>query len=266
MVDRAKPDSINGNPRVDALGPIATVSLVPEVHNRLQRYIAENQLQPGDRLPSESALAEAMGVGRPLMREALRGLETVGLIETRKGVGRFVRAFDVESYLGHFTADVLAHSFSVNDLAEARCLLEIASVSNAVELLTDEDCHQIETYMDTMRRNARQGTRDSASDIGMHRVIMNRADNRIIAALLDAVYTLGDVVDVTQSQEMREQDLQEHERIAEAAFQRDGAAARAALIAHFETTASRLGFRPLWRNLNGKEGAELPELAARSSG
>ncbi len=104
-----------------------------------------------------------------------------------------------------------------------------------------------------MRKHSQAGQRDTDSDIGMHRVIMNRADNRIIAALLDAVYTLGNVVDTPQSQAMREQDLREHENIAKAAYQRDGAAAREALIAHFETTASRLGFRPLWRNLNGKE-------------
>ena len=88
---------------------------------------------------------------------------------------------------------------------------------------------------------------------------------RPIAALLDAIYTLGNVVETTQSQQMREQDLREHENIAQAAYQRDGAAAREALIAHFETTASRLGFRPLWRNLNGKESADR-EMAAHSSG
>ncbi|MGD9711924.1 MAG: FadR/GntR family transcriptional regulator [Thermomicrobiales bacterium] len=226
---------------------------MPEVHNRLRQYIVDNNLQPGDRLPSESLLAETMGVGRPLIREALRGLETVGLIETRKGVGRFVRAFDVESYIGHFTSEVLVHSFSANDLAEARCLLEIAAVCTAVEQLSDADCAQIAAFIDTMRVNAARGIRDTDSDIGLHRVIMNRADNRIIAALLDAVYTLGTVLEASQSQSMREQDLLEHERIAQAAYERNGAKAREALIAHFETTASRMGFRPLWRNLNGKE-------------
>jgi len=258
----AQSNPMVGHLRNDSLSPIPTVSLVPEVHNRLQQYIIDNNLQPGDRLPSESTLAEAMGVGRPLIREALRGLETVGLIETRKGVGRFVRAFDVESYLGHFTSDVLVQSFSENDLAEARCLLEIAVVSTAVEQLTEADCEQIAGYIEALREHARQGVRDTESDIGMHRVVMNRADNRIIAALLDAIYTLGNVVVTTQNQDMREQDLREHENIAEAAYQRDGAAAREALIAHFETTASRLGFRPLWRNLNGKESADR-ELAAR---
>jgi DNA-binding FadR family transcriptional regulator len=238
-----------------AIRPIESVSLVPEVHTRLQEYIVENNLQPGDRLPSEAWLASQMGVGRPLMREALRGLETVGLIETRKGVGRFVRAFEVESYLGHFTADFLIRSFSEKDLAETRCLLEIAAISGAVEQLTDEDCEKILGYLEDMRRSFEQGVTDTDADIGMHRVIMSRADNTIIAALHDAVYSLS-IAGGTRLERTRErgqQDLQEHETIAEAAVRRDGPAARNALIAHFETTSSRLGFRPLWRDVYGKE-------------
>ena len=244
-----------GQPASTGIRPIETVSLVSEVHSRLQEYIVVNNLQPGDRLPSEAWLASQMGVGRPLMREALRGLEAVGLIETRKGVGRFVRAFEVESYLNHFTADFLVKSFSEKDLAETRCLLEIAAVSGAVEQLTDEDCDQIVSYLESMRAHHISGKTDTASDIGMHRVIMSRADNTIIAALLDAVYSLtiaGGQVD-NRAPERRQQDLIEHEAIAEAAIRRDGPAARRALITHFETTASRLGFRPLWRNLYGKE-------------
>lgn len=249
----APPHPSTGAPT--AIRPIETVSLVPEVHTRLQAYIVDNSLQPGDRLPSEAWLASQMGVGRPLMREALRGLEAVGRIETRKGVGRFVRAFEVESYLGHFTADFLIRSFSEKDLAETRCLLEIAAISGAVEQLTDEDCDQILAYLDTMRKSFEQGVTDTDADIGMHRVIMSRADNTIIAALHDAVYSLA-IAGGTKLARTRErglQDLQEHEAIAAAAVRRDGPAARQALIAHFETTSSRLGFRPLWRDLYGKE-------------
>jgi DNA-binding FadR family transcriptional regulator len=239
----------------NAIRPIETVSLVPEVHTRVQEYIVDNNLQPGDRLPSEAWLASQMGVGRPLMREALRGLEAVGLIETRKGVGRFVRAFEVESYLGHFTADFLVRSFSEKDLAETRCLLEIASVSGAVEQLTDEDCDLILKYLGDMRVSFEQGVTDTDADLGMHRVIMSRADNTIIAALLDAVYslTIAGGARLQRSEERGLQDLQEHEMIAAAAIRRDGPAARDALIAHFETTSSRLGFRPLWRDMYGKE-------------
>ncbi|MEZ4531819.1 MAG: FCD domain-containing protein [Thermomicrobiales bacterium] len=238
-----------------SIRPIESVSLVAEVHTRLQEYIVDNNLQPGDRLPSEAWLATQMGVGRPLIREALSGMEAVGLIETRKGVGRFVRALNVESYLGQVTSDFLIQSFSVKDLAETRCLLEIAAVSDAVEQLTDEDCDQILAYLDAMRASSKQGYTDTDADIGMHRVIMNRSDNRIIAALLDAVYAISVVraADPPRPVGYSQQDLLEHEAIAAAAIRRDGPAAREALIAHFETTSSRIGFRPLWRNVYGKE-------------
>ncbi len=244
-----------GTSAPSGIRPIESVSLVPEVHARLQEYIVENHLQPGDRLPSEAWLAAQMGVGRPLIREALRGLEAVGLIETRKGVGRFVRAFEVESYLGHFTADYLIQSFSMKDLAEARCFLEIAAVSGAVEQLTDEDCEQILGLLATMRERYEAGVTDTEADIGMHRVIMSRADNTIIAALLDAIYSLIVAGGSPQSRpgELGLQDLREHEAIAAAAIRRDGPAARRALIAHFETTSARSGFRPLWRDVFGKE-------------
>lgn len=249
----ASPPTLSASP--GSIRPIESVSLVPEVHARLQEYIAANGLRPGDRLPSEAWLASQMGVGRPLMREALRGLEAVGLIETRKGVGRFVRAFEVESYLNHFTADFLVRSFSMKDLAETRCLLEIAAVSGAVEQLTDDDCAQILAYLEEMRESFEQGRSDTDADIGMHRVIMSRADNTIIAALLDAVYSLTIAGGTGQEStyERTLQDLREHEAIADAAIRRDGRAARDALIAHFETTSSRIGFRPLWRNVYGKE-------------
>lgn len=239
----------------NGIRPIEAVSLVTEVHTRLQEYIVDNNLQPGDRLPSEAWLAAQMGVGRPLIREALSGLEAVGLIETRKGVGRFVKARAVESYLGQVTSDFLISSFSVKDLAETRCLLEIAAVRGAVEQLTDEDCELITAYLEEMRASYASGHSNTDADIGMHRVIMSRADNTIIAALLDAVYSLS----VNRSPDPRrtighaQQDLIEHEAIAAAAIRRDGPAAREALITHFETTSSRIGFRPLWRNVYGKE-------------
>jgi DNA-binding FadR family transcriptional regulator len=80
---------------------------------------------------------------------------------------------------------------------------------------------------------------------------MARSENRFIGAMLDAVYAMtvrrgdGDA----HSPEKISVDLAEHEAIAQAALARDGRAARTALIAHFETTAGRLGFVPRWRDL-----------------
>jgi DNA-binding FadR family transcriptional regulator len=202
-------------------------------------------------LPGESWFASALGVGRPLVREALKGLEAVGAVEARKGVGRFVGTFEAGAYVRHFTTDVLVQSFTERELTETRCLLEIAAVAEAVDRLTADDITEIQRLLERMRRRMAMGEAYTDEDIGMHRVIMGRTGNRFIAAMLDAVYTIGiaRAAHDGYSVENRHEDLAEHEAIVRAVTVRDGSAARAALMRHFETTARRLGFTPRWREV-----------------
>lgn len=60
---------------------------------QLKAYIEENQLSPGDKLPSERELSEQLGVGRSSIREAFRAMELLGLIETRRGEGTYMRSY-----------------------------------------------------------------------------------------------------------------------------------------------------------------------------
>jgi GntR family transcriptional regulator, transcriptional repressor for pyruvate dehydrogenase complex len=224
------------------------------VASQIKQYIAENGLRPGDRLPGEEWFAAALGVGRPLVREALKGLEAVGAVETRRGVGRFVGSFDAAAYVSHFTAEVLIHSFSERELAEARCLLEIASIAEALERLTAEDRDEIGRCLNDMRERIGRGESYIDADFGMHRIIVRRADNRLITAILEAIYELGLArgrgVSVGDAA-LAAQDLAEHEAIARAVIARNARAAQASLMAHFDTTARRLGFAPHWREVFG---------------
>jgi len=231
--------------------PFSPVSRLEEVDVRIKEYIAKNELRPGDRLPGEAWFAEQLGIGRPLVREAMKGLEAVGVLEARKGVGRFVRAFEAEAYLSHFTTQVLIQSFSERELLETRCLLEIAAASDAVERLTDDDLTEIRRLWASMQMHAEAGMTNTEGDLGLHRVIMSRADNRFIIAMLDAVYALANdsVENGRYSTDKIREDLGQHEAIVQAVLARDGRAAQAALIAHFETTAARLGFVPRWRGI-----------------
>ena len=230
--------------------PFFPVSRLEEVESRIKEYIAKNSLQPGDRLPGESWFVAQLGVGRPLVREAFKGLEAVGMIEARKGVGRFVRAFEAETYLSHFTTQMLIQSFSERELIQTRCVLEITMAQDAVERLTDSDLAEIQRLWNQISADAAAGATNTAADLGLHRVIMSRAENRLIVAMLDAVYALavGSLQERVYTPDKLIEDSAEHEAIVNAALARDGVAVRNALIAHFETTASRLGFEQHWRS------------------
>jgi GntR family transcriptional repressor for pyruvate dehydrogenase complex len=228
-----------------------------DVASQIRDYIVQNDLTPGDRLPGEEWFAAELGVGRPLVREALKGLEAVGAVETKKGVGRFVSAFEADAYLRHFTTEVLAQSFSQRDLAEVRCLLEVAAIGDVVPMLTDEDIAQIVAYLDEMKAQLARGEEITEADIGIHRTIMSRSENQFVVSMLEAIYALTMATDEylpgtkipkpPRDRKKVAHDVGEHERLVAAVVARDAAAARAALMAHFETTAGRINFTPLWR-------------------
>ncbi|MEZ4562203.1 MAG: FadR/GntR family transcriptional regulator [Thermomicrobiales bacterium] len=243
-----------------ALGALPRQSIHDAVLDRLKQFIATSGLEAGDRLPGESELAERLGVGRPAVREALRALEAVGAVETRKGVGRFVGRFSPESYVRSFTVEALIRDFTEREVMETRCLLEIAAIPEAVTHLTDDDLAGIARLQAAMRRRVERGEPYTAEDIGLHRAILRHADNQLLAAMLDAVYALAEArlaapaadrpaLDPARSWE----DLAEHEALTAAVLARDGRLARQRLVAHFDTTAHRLGFAPPWRALGNPD-------------
>lgn len=240
----------------DSLSPIrpyTPTSRIREVELRIREYIANNDLPPGSRLPAESWFAGELGVGRPLIREAMKGLEAVGMIEARRGVGRFVSSFDPEAYLSNYTTEMLLHSFSEQELYETRCLLEISMATDATGRLTDEDVEDIRALWVRIQAAAAANIIDVDADLDLHRTIMRRADNRLIVAMLDAVYALAMRKRAGGEPPYRpeniQQDLIEHAAIVRAAEARDGQAVRVALVNHFRTTATRLGFEQRWHDV-----------------
>jgi DNA-binding FadR family transcriptional regulator len=231
-----------------------------EVETRIREYMAANDLPSGARLPGEEWFAEQLQVGRPLIREAMKGLEAVGMIETRRGVGRFVSAFDPDVYLRTYTTEMLLASFDERELQETRCLLEITMAADATHRLTEDDLVTLRDYWAQIQAAALSGRSDTEADLGLHRTIMQRADNKLIVAMLDAVYALtmrrqetGPAPDTTKLEE----DLAEHAAIVRAAEARDGPAVRLALVSHFRTTATRLGFEQRWHDVFTQDPVEV---------
>jgi GntR family transcriptional repressor for pyruvate dehydrogenase complex len=249
-----------------ALRPYSPNSRIREVEARIRAYITDNNLQAGQRLPGEEWFAEQLQVGRPLVREALKGMEAVGRIETRRGVGRFVAAFDPDAYLRNYTTDMLLLQFSEQEIQETRCLLEITMAADATSRLTEDDLVLMRQYFAAFEAAVAEGRTDTEADLGLHRTIMQRSENRLIVAMLDAVYALskrrqaaGRQVSVAGLRE----DLAEHAAIVRAAEARDGPGMRQALIDHFRTTATRLGFEQRWHEVFSQPMTEVHHAGTR---
>ncbi|XTP53627.1 GntR family transcriptional regulator [Niallia sp. Krafla_26] len=110
-----------------------------EIVKQLKHIIEDNGLTPGDRLPSERELSERLHVGRSSVREALRALELLGLIETRRGEGTYIRDFKDHQLIPLLSTFILQGDKSKRDVIETKTLIEKDCLSLVLNRQLKED-------------------------------------------------------------------------------------------------------------------------------
>lgn len=119
------------------------------VVQKLRNMISEDQLKPGDKLPSERELSERLSVGRSSVREALRALELLGLIETRRGEGTFVRDFKGHQLIPLLSTFIFQDEKSILDVEETKFLIEKDCLSLIVKRVELESLVEFQQWIET---------------------------------------------------------------------------------------------------------------------
>ena len=117
------------------------------VKNYIRDYIAKNKLQPGAVLPSEGQIAEELDIGRNSVREATRALESIGLIEIRKGKGLILRSFNLDAVLDIFSYGFILDNSMLFDLYEIRRMIECSLMPHVIENINDVVISQCEMIL-----------------------------------------------------------------------------------------------------------------------
>jgi GntR family transcriptional repressor for pyruvate dehydrogenase complex len=216
------------------IGPVKSTRIYEQIVGQVRTLIAEGRLKSGDRLPPERELAETLMVSRPSVREALRALQSRGLIEIRAGEGAFIRDVSLDQLVEPLALVILPHREAVGELFEARRLLEPAIAGLAAQRATPEDLGEMQRILDEQAREVAQGRTGLAQDAAFHAALAQSAHNRAIGRIVNTLMEL-----LTQS---REESLhtpgrptrshQDHRLILAAIRRRDAEAARRAVLDH----------------------------------
>jgi GntR family transcriptional regulator, transcriptional repressor for pyruvate dehydrogenase complex len=113
--------------------------LYVDIVNHLREMIDQNGLKPGDKLPSERVLSETLHAGRSSIREALRALELLGLIETRKGEGTFLRDFQGHKLVELISTFILQNDKAKQDVLETKNYIQLNALYIAMEKITEDE-------------------------------------------------------------------------------------------------------------------------------
>ncbi|WP_226667058.1 FadR/GntR family transcriptional regulator [Metabacillus litoralis] len=118
-----------------------------EILRHIKAYIAEKQLSYGDKIPSEREFAEKLKVGRSSVREALRALELLGMIETRRGEGTFLKDFREHNLIELLGTFILEESKAINDIIEMNTLLEHSAIQLILQTDHEEELKQLARHL-----------------------------------------------------------------------------------------------------------------------
>ena len=169
----------------EAFAPIERRKVYEQVSERLSAQIGTT-LQPGDALPSERELAERYGVGRSSVREALRMLESRGLIESR-GSGTFVIAPWRNPFQEPLSLVVAGEDVDRTQLFEVRRMLEAEAAALAAKRRSLGDLELMHEATDEMEAAIDSADAYVAADIRYHLVIAEATGNRLLLHLMQAI-------------------------------------------------------------------------------
>jgi len=233
--------------RTKPISPLKAVKrkemLYQTVQEEIKAYILENGLKAGDALPPETELAIQLNISRNSVREAVKALEALGILESRPGTGLFVREFNFDAIVNNLAYGTLFELQHLSNVLEVRLHLESGMIERVIEKFTPEQVQRLRTILDQMRRAAEEGHYSEEADRAFHRCLYDNVDNPLLWNILDVFWN---VVRLAQKYEAMPgpvnpmDSYRVHIPIVDALEKRDAEGMRAALRQHYGGIEARL--------------------------
>jgi GntR family transcriptional repressor for pyruvate dehydrogenase complex len=249
------------------LRPIKRVTIGEQVALQLAGMISDGRWVAGQKLPSESALCQALSIGRSTLREALTSLAFIGMVRMRAGDGTYV-AEKLPSLPDHILArGILKTEKDLADVCETRLVLETELAAMAAERATPSDLNALRDLLDQSRHSlAGEGKPFIELDLDFHVAIAAAARNDVLKRLIGDIR--GVLIEwIMKSQELlaiRENALRQHEKIFESIVNRNPVKARESMEEHL--SAYQRAYTLLGRIVHANAPAAGPKRGSPQTG
>lgn len=226
---------------------IAQHKISQNIIKQVREAIISGKLKPGDRLPSERNLLAQFGVSRQTLRESLRALESMGLIEIQKGAGGgpVVQKVDMEVTREAIANFLYFQRISIKDLSEVRKLIEPYLVRITAPKLEPEDIHYLDSLNQACKDTLARGEEiiGGEHEIDFHIHLARKSGNPVLMMILDFVNKLlvELKLDCRPGPEFSRDVIAAHDRILDALKSGDGDLAAQAMFDHVHQVEEGIG-------------------------
>lgn len=226
--------------RIAAIERQSTADLVVE---RIAQVIRRRGLSAGDRLPGEHELVVQLKVSRPVLREALARLQSMGLVDIQRGRGTFVgNATSLANCVRLLRSAVTISPQELQTYAELRSAIEVQAARQAAERATDDDVAELTALLKRLDDDELPYPEALEIDFRFHRKLLEIAGNPLMQNIMEVIYgfVLTQMVRTTPSQRENQLGRRLHRAILVAVRDRDAGAAERAMRQHMQTVLKRL--------------------------
>ncbi len=236
---------------IDSLKPISRPSLSDEIVEQIIGLISRGILRPGERMPSEKQLCQQFAVSRTSVREALRSLSVMGILEAHAGEGTYVSE-DNSRYLERTLGwSLLLDRKLVDDLIETRLTLESETAFLAAQRASQEDLLETAAAIEGMEQSAAQPDRYLGFDVRFHVAIARASQNSILFQLLGMIRGylqtwIKETLSATPADDSAvraHKSIAEHRKVQAALTSRNAEHARQAMKEHILSSSADLRAR-----------------------
>jgi GntR family transcriptional repressor for pyruvate dehydrogenase complex len=223
---------------VKEIGKIVKKRIFEEVVIAIKDKIKDGIYKPGDRLPSEEEMSKYFDVSKTVIREAMSVLKSNGLIESRPGLGTFLRQAPGSSAVTPIISMLLLTEFPLVEILELRRGLEVEAASLAAERATDEEISVLMKKNDAMLEAIQNGRLAIEEDYGFHKAIFYATHNSALIKVFNSISSVlkeGISVSKIQSSDIPGRHMEgcvEHLEIIQAISERDSKKGRQTMRKH----------------------------------
>lgn len=205
-----------------------------EIVSKLLALLKEKKLQPGERLPPERELAERLQVSRPSLREALRALSIMHVVEIRQGSGTYISSLEPRLLVEHLDFVFALADSTYLALFEARKVVEVGLCGLAAERITDEELVRLEACLEKGRLGLDDADLYLQADVELHEIITEAASSPILSRMMASLSHLSRASRQRTAvlPGIAQQVIADHWAIVDALKMRDPEAARQAMLQH----------------------------------
>lgn len=234
-------DSLNKwtKEKISMLSPIKNTKVYEQVMEQIKAMIADGTLKKGDKLPTERELVEMLQVSRTSVREAMRAMEIIGLIECKQGGGNFVRDNFENNLFEPLSIMFMLEKGDTKEIIELRKIIEVETVALAAARISEEELESIGNIIEDLKHSTNE---ESAVKIDkrFHYEIAKASKNSLIISILNAISSLIDAyIKNARTKILAEGDNKvllssQHEKVYIALKKHDAAEAAEAMRQHLD--------------------------------